>query len=140
MVTGKARKNISRITSRNRAVSYSICYNICYSITPGSPVFLYHFCWTKFLKRAISKMHKSVSCRLGKISNRCENNFFDIIIIRGLKGKFRHFRHCLAGCHFRGFTKKVGNCHNAQSPGFQNVIDAQCKKKRHYVRHLWSSK
>lgn len=32
-------------------------------------------------------MHKSVSSRLDKNSNQCENNFFDIIIIRGLKGK-----------------------------------------------------
>lgn len=36
-----------------------------------------------FSKRAISKMHKSAGCRLGKISNPFQNKFFDKIFIGG---------------------------------------------------------
>ena len=139
MVNGKARKIYHTSHAGSPVMEYSICYSRCYNIMAGSSVSLYHFCWTKFLKRAISKMHKSAGCRLGKISNQCENKFFDINIICGLKRKFRHFRHCLAGCHFRGFTKKPGNCHNAQFQSFQmyhmhktwkNVtVYATCDKK-----------
>ena len=101
------------------------------------------FRWTKFLKRAISIMHKSVSYRLGKISNRFQNKFFDINIIRSLKCKFRLSRHCLAGCHFCGFTKKVGNCHNAQSIVSVGAYFAQSRMWRymwrHDVCHVWHS-
>nr|DAX94053.1 MAG TPA: hypothetical protein [Caudoviricetes sp.] len=69
----------------------------------------FYVCWkhnfhgTEFPERAISKMYKSASCRLGKISNRFQNQCGNIIIIRSLKCKFRLSRHCLAGCRFPVF-------------------------------------
>ena len=51
---------------------------------------------------------------MGIISILFPKNFFDIIIICGLKRKYRHFRHCLAGSHFPELKKMVSACHNAQ--------------------------
>lgn len=59
-------------------------------------------------------MHKSVGFRLGIISILFPKKFFDIIIIRGLKRKYRHFRHFLAGSYFPDLTKMISACHNAQ--------------------------
>ena len=59
-------------------------------------------------------MHKSVGCCLGKISNRCETDCFDIIIHRSKKRKYRLSRHCLADCWFWKIRISLLYCHYAQ--------------------------
>ena len=67
-------------------------------------------------------MHKSASCRLGKISNRCETDCFDIIIHRSKKRKYRLSRYCLAGCWFWKIRISLLYCHYAQFPSFKMYL------------------